>query len=273
LLLYTKNQSFSIWITLIINRLFYMLKTLENIFLSSQIETPDKHFVKIHSNTSKEQGLFLQRIFDEIKPKKTLEVGLAYGISTLFILEKHREYLSIPKSHIVIEPFPWDGVAEYNIQKESLSAFVDIKYLKSDEVLPRLFYENQHIQYAYIDTTKNFDTVLHDFYFIDKILDLNGVVIFDDCGGTWPGVQRVVRFVNTLPHYKIYAMHNKQKIALKKNTMKKIISIILGFLPFKKVLYPTICFKSDSELGLDYACIAFQKHSHDKREWNWDSAF
>jgi len=69
-----------------------MLKTLEEIFEQKTIETDDiEKRIELHSNTSKEQGLFLQKIFGLVKPKKSLEVGLAYGISTLFILEKHKE--------------------------------------------------------------------------------------------------------------------------------------------------------------------------------------
>ena len=60
---------------------------------------------------------------------------------------------------------------------------------------------------------------MQDFYFIINILDIGGVEILDDCGGMCPGVQRgkrLSRFVNTLPHYKILAGHNKTKMNIKK---------------------------------------------------------
>ena len=107
-----------------------------------KIETPNMDYVKLHSHTSKSQGVFLQSIMDSIKPTKSLEVGLAYGISAMFILEKHREYGNLPKAHLVIEPYPWGGIAEYNIEKEGLSELVRYEYKKSDEILPLLYYEN-----------------------------------------------------------------------------------------------------------------------------------
>lgn len=82
-----------------------MLQTLNQIFQTQLIEDPNGQLIKIHSNTSEKQGLFLQEVFDLVKPVKSLEVGLAYGISALFILEKHKEYNSAPRSHIIIEPF------------------------------------------------------------------------------------------------------------------------------------------------------------------------
>lgn len=248
-----------------------MLKTIENIFTTSKIETSDNVFIPVHSHTSKEQGLFLQEIFDLVKPTKSLEVGLAYGISALFILEKHKQFKSENKSHLIIEPFPWGGAAEYNIEKEGLTQLVDIRYEKSHDVLPKLYFENYRIQYAYIDTLKLFDTVLQDFYFIDKILDVNGVIVLDDCDGGWPGIQRVARFINTLPNYKVLARHNKTKLTIKKKIAITLLKTVINLLPFKKMFYSTINFKTDAELGLDYRCIAFKKMGEDERKWDWDS--
>ncbi len=250
-----------------------MLLTLEKIFATKTIEGPGGKVAEMHSNTSREQGLFLQQIFDKIKPRKSIEVGFAYGISSMFILEKHREAGNDPKCHLIIEPFPWGGVAEYNIEKEKLTEFADIRYDLSDKILPGLYLQNHRIQFAYIDTTKVFDTVLQDFYFIDKMLDVNGVVIFDDCGAGCPGVQRVARFVNSLPHYKLYAKHNKAKESLKRRAARVVVSKMIEAIPFKDAVYPTIDFRTDEALGIDSSCIVFQKVSIDQRTWDWDAKF
>ena len=250
-----------------------MINVLENIFRTSEIETPSKGYQKIHSNTSREQCLFLQQMFDIIKPEKSLEIGLAFGLSALAILEKHKAKNSFEKAHIIIEPYPWGGVAEYNIEKEGLIGLTNIYYHKSDEVLPKLFYEGVRIQFAYVDTTKVFDTVLSDFYFIDKIMDTGGIIIFDDCGGAWPGVQKVVRFISTLPNYKILSGFNKINPSFKKALAEKIVSTMIKIIPFKKVFYPSFNFKTDSDLELNYSCLAFQKIGSDTRQWNWDLPF
>jgi len=252
-----------------------MLKSLENIFETNTIEVDDLgERIPLHSNTSLEQGIFLQKIFDAIKPKKSIEIGFAYGISTMFILEKHRESGSPEKAHMVIEPDgSWGNAAIHNIQKEGLIEYLEVRKDVSDKVLPQLYHENYRIQYAYVDTLKQFDVVMQDFYFINKMLDVGGVIILDDCGGGYPGIQRVARFINSLPHYKVLEGHNKLKDTRKKKAAESLLSLIVKLIPFTKRIYPTINFATDKELNLDYYCIAFQKTGPDQREWNWDKSF
>ena len=48
-----------------------MLKSLKTIFESGTIEINEQgDRIPLHSNTSKDQGLFLQRIFDRVKEPK-----------------------------------------------------------------------------------------------------------------------------------------------------------------------------------------------------------
>lgn len=251
-----------------------MLETIIDIFKNNAIETNGKgETIPLHSNTSIEQGIFLQKIFDQIKPSQSLEVGFAYGISAMFILEKHRDINSKNGAHIVIEPDDyWGTAAQYNIEKEGLTKYLSIKRDYSDIVLSKLFLENFRIQYAYIDTTKQFDVIMHDFYLINKLIDVGGVIILDDCGGGWPGVQRAARFINTLPNYQVMEAHSKIKFSIKKHFAQKIISFFVNLIPFKTRIYPGIDFSTNADLGLDYNCIAFQKTNEDKRDWSWDKA-
>ena len=252
-----------------------MLNTIKEIFDTNSIQVNSiGDRIPLHSHTSIEQGVFLQRMFDIVKPLQSLEVGFAYGISAMFILEKHREIQSKHNAHLVIEPDNyWGNAAIFNIEKEGLIDFLQIKNGYSDTVLTKLFHEEFRLQFAYIDTTKQFDVVMQDFYFINKMMDCGGIVILDDCGGNWPGIQRVARFINTLPNFKMIEGHNKNKVSFKKKAVGKILAFVINLLPFKQLFYPTINFKTDEELGLDYSCIAFQKLEEDSRNWNWDKPF
>ena len=249
-----------------------MLKSLEEIFEFKSIEINNSgERIPLHSNTSKEQGIFLQEIFDIVKPEKSLEVGFAYGISAMFILEKHHQNGSIDSAHLVIEPDSfWGNAATHNIEKEGLSNYLRIHKDYSDKILPQLYHENYRIQYAYIDTTKLLDVVLQDFYFINKILDVGGVVILDDCGGYWPGIQKVARFINSLPHYEFLKGHKKYTHRSKRKIGELITSFFLNMVPFKNKFIPGFNLKTNYRLNLEYQCIAFKKISEDNRDWNWD---
>ncbi len=248
-----------------------MTETLKQIFEANSIEVDDsgeRH--PLHSNTSLGQCLFIEEMFDAVKPQKTLEIGLAMGLSAISILEKHKENGGTEKCHIVSEPHSWKGIAEHNIEKLGLMKYCDIRYLKSDRVVTDLFLSNERIQLAYIDTTKVVDIVMQDFYFIDKILDIGGVIILDDCGGGWPGIQKVARFANTLPHYKIAGKYGKAKRSFKLRLYEKAVAFVISLIPFKQRIFTGYSFKTNHQLGLDYNCIAFKKISEDKRDWSWD---
>ena len=249
-----------------------MLQSLKKIFETNTIEiNSNGDITPLHSNTSLKQGYFLQEMFDLVKPKKSIEVGFAYGISSMFILEKHREVQSKEGAHIVIEPDNyWGEAAEFNIDKEGLLFYLDVRRDFSDKVLAKLFLENLRIQYAYIDTTKKFDAIMQDFYMINKMMDIGGIVILDDCGGSCPGVQRVARFINTLPHYKVLGAFEKNSISFKKQIANKIVSLIVSLIPFKNRIYEGVDFSTNAQLGLNYSCIAFKKITEDLRGWNWD---
>lgn len=251
-----------------------MLASLEKIFNTNAVEINlEGDTVPLHSNTSLSQGLFLQEMFDLVRPIQSLEIGFAYGISTLFILEKHHELKSKVGAHIVIEPDDyWGSAAEYNIEKENLTNYIQIKRDYSDKVLANLFIENYRIQFAYVDTTKQFDVIMHDFFMLDKLLDVEGIIVFDDCGGSWPGVQRAIRFINTLPHYEIVGKHGRMKISVKKRIAIQTITYLLKLIPFKNKIYVGMDISTNSQLGLDYSCIAFKKKFEDKRAWDWDRA-
>ncbi|GEO07618.1 class I SAM-dependent methyltransferase [Segetibacter aerophilus] len=252
-----------------------MLQTLSEIFKLKTIEIDESgERIPLHSHTSKEQGEFLQDMFDLINPNTSLEVGFAYGISTLFILEKHRQNNSSERCHIVIEPDSyWGAAAVHNIQKEGLIKYLEIKKDFSDRILTSLYLQNHRIQFAYIDTTKRFDIVMQDFYFIDKMTDVGGVVILDDCGGGWPGIQRVARYVNSLPHYKLLGKHGQTRQSVKRSLILGLANISLRLVPLKEQLVETSSFKTNKELGLNYACLAFKKILEDDRKWDWDKSF
>jgi predicted O-methyltransferase YrrM len=58
---------------------------LEEILTTGVAKTASGETVSIHSHISREEGLFLQEIVKEIRASVSLEVGLAYGVSALFI--------------------------------------------------------------------------------------------------------------------------------------------------------------------------------------------
>lgn len=251
-----------------------MHEVLKEILITQTVKDEKNETYKLHSNTSELQGYFLQGILKNIKPKATLEIGLAYGISSLFILEILKELENENGSHIILDPYPdvyWNNIGLLNISKAGYENLVDFRKLFSDEGIIQLINEKKRIQFAYTDSTKVFDILLVDFYLINKILDIGGVIVFDDC--CFPGIKKLVRLISKMPFYKIYATHYREIETIKKSVIKKSASFILQHIPFRNKIFPGLDFKTDQQNGIDYNCIAFIKTGNDKRNWDWNVDF
>ncbi len=69
----------------------------------------------------------------------------------------------------------------------------------SYRVLPRLLLEGLRPDMVYIDGNHNFDHVFTDFFYADRLLDVDGVVGFNDCG--WRPVFKTLKFLQRYRRY------------------------------------------------------------------------
>ena len=60
-------------------------------------------------------------------------------------------------------------------------------------MLPRLTAAGTRIQFAFIDGWHTFDHTLVDFFFIDRMLDVGGIIVMDDVG--YPSIRRLCHFI------------------------------------------------------------------------------
>jgi predicted O-methyltransferase YrrM len=136
----------------------------------------------------------IARLVRDMHLTRTLETGMAYGLSTLAICEVHAERGE--GSHIAIDPFQstdWRGIGVLNLRRAGLDHLVRVIEEPSDDALPRLRAEGVRLDFALIDGLHLFDATLVDFFHIDRMLDIGGVVVFHD---TWmPAVAQAVAFV------------------------------------------------------------------------------
>jgi predicted O-methyltransferase YrrM len=126
--------------------------------------------------------------------ERTLEIGLANGLSCLFFCQAHEVRGS--GRHTAIDPWQsthFKSVGLLNVQRAGLEGRLRFFDAPSHEVLPRLAAQREVIDFAFIDGRHLFDYVLVDFFYIDQLLREGGYVAFDDL---WmPAVRKVVTFV------------------------------------------------------------------------------
>ncbi len=142
---------------------------------------------------SQVEGKVIYETLRSIEASQTLEVGFAYGMSTLHICEAIRDREGA--CHVVVDPLQssqWHNIGKLNLQRAGLWPLVEFYEAPSHEILPRLCEQNRRIDFALIDGAHLFDYAFVDFFYVDKLLQPEGVVCMDDL---WmPAIQKVARF-------------------------------------------------------------------------------
>ncbi len=149
------------------------------------------------------QGELLHQLVGETRPQTTLEIGLANGISALLIAEALREQGF--GCHIAIDPFQnsdWGDAGVVALRQAGLDPLVTIDRRMSHHALPDLADRGTRVQFAFVDGSHLFDYVLADLLNVDRLLDVGGLIAFDDAD--FPAVEAVIRFALTNRHYVVH---------------------------------------------------------------------
>lgn len=251
-----------------------MNPVLAEILETGHVRTTDGETIQLHSHIPPEEGRFLQEIICETKSTVSLEVGLAYGISALFICDALQK--KAKTRHIVIDPHQmngwWNGIGINNLRRAGYEEIIEFYGLPSHLALPQLAAQQIEIDFAFIDGWHTFDHTLIDFFYIDKLLRVGGVVALDD--GHYQSIRKLCRFIATNRSYSVlrclrHDLH--RKLSVKRRILRRAgsFSKTVGRLLKSEFLEP------DIELGLvpGSRCIAFRKEAHDTRRWDFHREF
>jgi predicted O-methyltransferase YrrM len=130
-----------------------------------------------------ERGGFLREVCRAERPAATIEIGMAYGLSTLFILQTLLESGIDRCAHTVMDPFQtsiFHDAGRRVIKEAGVEQLVDFHQDHSEYVLPRLLREPP-LRYGVYRRRHRFDHVFVDLFYIDRLLKPSGVVVLDDC--------------------------------------------------------------------------------------------
>lgn len=232
-----------------------MTGVLHEILQSRQVSDGQEIF-PLHSYMDERKGALLTRVFERIRPTTSLEVGFAYGISTLFIGDALSK-INQPVRHIVIDPFQstdWNGIGLKNVERAGYGKFVDLHEEKSELVLPQLLAQNTVLDAALIDGWHTFDHALVDFFYINKMLQVGGIIVLDDT--SWPSVGRLVNHILTYGCYRVFATPDPPVV-------------VAWCLPFiRRMAYYVRLRRSKWP-----SAMALQKISPDERNFDWYRSF
>jgi predicted O-methyltransferase YrrM len=237
--------------------------------LDTQTVTNGRETYPLTYHMDAAEGRLLQASVRAVQPRVTLEVGMAYGISTLFICEALVE-LPFQTRHIVIDPFQgsdWHSVGLHNVKTAGYENLVDMHQEASEFVLPRLVGAGVQVQLALIDGWHSFDQALMEFYFINRMLPVGGVVVFDDADR--PSVNRVIRYILTYPAFEVFPVHPPAGPSSLLGRLRRRVTAAPWL---AKVVHPSLAAR-DWDLDIAHTCVALRKRAEDRRLDTWFQDF
>jgi len=180
-----------------------MNKIIDQIYKSGMVEDDQgKQYPLNPSSVPYDTGMVLYNLIREFKPMRSMEIGFAYGLSTLFICQALAD--NGQGMHTVIDPWEehaYKSIGLLNIARANLESFLKFYPEPSYKVLPELNNRDENFDFAFVDGRHHFDYVITDFLFIDKMLSINGLVVFDDL---WIlGVRTAVSYILTNRAYQL----------------------------------------------------------------------
>jgi predicted O-methyltransferase YrrM len=229
-----------------------MPSLLDEILSTRRVHAADGSERTVHSNISAEEGAFLQRLVRAIRPAHSLEVGLAYGVSTLYICEALREVGS--GQHTVIDPhqrglppedrphFPgfegWEGIGLENIHRAGHADRVTWMNARSDQAMLQLVRDGRQFDFIFLDGWHTFDAVMVEFAYAHQLLRVGGALAFDDAH--YPSVRAAIRFAVTNFQYDVWEPVTGPLPSLKLRVARRLLG---------DRLQPNLQ-RTDAELGL-----------------------
>ena len=174
----------------------------EQLIADARVVTPDGRLAEIFPVAiGPEEGAALRDHVVQAGATRTLEVGLGFAISTLFICEGL--LVNGPGGrHVAIDPFQLEpgpgarttyaGVGLETLERAGVGDLVHLYQVESQVVLPRLLDEGQRFDLAFIDGNHRFEAVFLDLVYAGRLVAEGGVVFVDDT--QLPAIRRAIEF-------------------------------------------------------------------------------
>lgn len=240
---------------------------IEQIYATGSVTGRSGRVHELHSAIDREKGEFLRSIVaNDSQIVKTLEVGCAYGLSSLFICAELAERNG--SSHTIIDPFQntdWDGVGLLNLDNAGVDFYTFLEE-SSEFALPKILKEGEGtFDMIFVDGFHTFDQTLLDCYYATRLLRIGGILVIDDVALLPVG--RAARYFQAYPCYETYGYVTENRSKPAKAVISKTMKTVAGREKWSKL----ISAKLDRNL-LDYPrteMLALRKIGEDNREWNW----
>ena len=139
----------------------------------------------------------LTRVVRENACRTVVEIGMAFGASSLAILEGLPEGGTL----LSIDPFQQDygRIGETLVHRSSRAGAHRLIELPDYLALPQILDQGLAVDLVYIDGMHTFDYVALDAFYADKLIKPGGIIAFNDCG--FRSIHKYLKFFRGQRHY------------------------------------------------------------------------
>lgn len=240
------------------------------LFASGIVQDQEGNNYPLEFCVDQREGKFITQIIsNDPSIKNVIEIGCAYGVSSLFISSALQERSAT--KHIIIDPQQterWKSIGITQLKNAGLSEY-QLFVEPSELVLPRLLSEGEGIyDFVFIDGFHTFDHTLLDLFFANRLLRVGGYIVIDDCH--YSSVAKAVAYILNYPSYKLFdeAPRNKNIARRTGNFIKALIPPKIAGHIIPRTIYDKYYIRT-----IFSNMIAIQKIAEDERKWDWFETF
>ena len=129
---------------------------------------------------------------------RTIEIGLGYGISALYICEGLLGNADPAMHHVAVDPHQATRFSDCGLQfldEAGVAKVVEHHAEESQIALPRFLGEARTFDFAFVDGNHRFERVFVDLFYLGHLVRPGGIVFLDDY--LLPAVARATSFFAT----------------------------------------------------------------------------
>jgi predicted O-methyltransferase YrrM len=236
-----------------------MDEIIERIYATGEVVGRSGQIHKVHSAIDRKEGDFLYKtVRDDGQIKRTLEVGCAYGLSSLFICSALKDRPGA--HHTIIDPFQisdWDSAGILNLEKSGCDSFTLIEE-RSEFALPKLLFESEEtFDFVFIDGWHTFDQTMLDCYFALRLLRVGGLLVVDDV--EFESVRRVVAYLRCYPSIQFAGSVERAR----RDLLSRVANLAGSLFGRSERRGPKWLKRSRDTM------VALRKIGKDERNWDW----
>jgi predicted O-methyltransferase YrrM len=226
---------------------------------------------KLSSEVDPSEGDFLFRLISsDTSILRTLEVGCAFGLSSLHICEALRNRPGA--SHLIIDPKQmdvWHGVGIAHLERAGIE-FFDLIQDPSELALPDLLRSQpESFDFIFIDGWHTFDQTMLDMFYSNRLVRLGGYIVIDDC--EWESVAAAVSYYMNYPAYEWL----REPAMMARTWTMRTVRTIGRLLPprMARLVLPTDVYSRIYRRIRYPSMVALKKVAEDTRSWTWFKVF